>query len=136
MDTRSVVEHRWSIGAVIFCTASLAYDHPHSRLPKYKNTLPKYTVFLSDTKVNHSTATSEWHFKWHAGKVRIVGRGTPHPGHNEGVALCLKVVRVTPGHPRPQGIYTSKLLLCWDVMGGARQGKCGAMWYEMIKYWK
>ena len=56
--------------------------------------IPKYTVFLSDTKVNHSTATSEWHFKWHAGKVRIVGRGTPHPGHNEGVALCLKVVRV------------------------------------------
>ena len=45
-----------------------------------------YTVFLSDTKVNHSTATSEWHFKWHNGLVRMVGRNTRGPD-NEGLAL-------------------------------------------------
>ena len=71
--------------------------HAHGHAGKYLSmttherygSIPTYTVFLSDTKVNHSTATSEWHFKWHAGKVRIVGRGTPHPGHNEGVALYM-----------------------------------------------
>ena len=134
------------IGAVIFCTASLAYDH--SRLPKYKNTLPKYTTwFLSDTKVNHSTATSEWHFKWHAGKVRIVGRGTPHPGHNEGVALYKEgphlKVNVLSGinqhywdiNYKPGAHGTNRFQIAFACnFAGAANGTCEGEGNELVVY--
>ena len=49
--------------------------------------IPRHTVFLSDEKIdNDPSATSQWHFKWHSGLVRIVGRNTRESNH-EGLAL-------------------------------------------------
>ena len=72
--------------------------HAHHHAGKYLSMtvgsyagIPEYTVFLSDTKLSGPpregrNATSEWHFKWHARLVRMVGRGTSDAS-TEGLAL-------------------------------------------------
>ena len=129
--------------------------HAHHHAGKYLSmttherygSIPTYTVFLSDTKVNHSTATSEWHFKWHAGKVRIVGRGTPHPGHNEGVALYkegphLKVNVLSGSNQhywdinyKPGAHGTNRFQIAFACnFAGAANGTCEGEGNELVVY--
>lgn len=78
----------------------------------------KYTVFLCNTRLAGParvgrTALSEWHFKRHTGKVRMVTRGTQHAGHNEGLQgrnpgegeghCCQRVYPVLLGHQLQTG---------------------------------
>ena len=71
-------------------------DHPYGNVypDGSQSRLPLGTVFLSDEKLSSPTAISQWHFKWHHGLVRMVGRGTSSDW-TEGLALTKDGDRLT-----------------------------------------
>ena len=134
---------------------SIKGHHGHHHKGKYLSMtsherfgdIPKYTVFLSDRRLNLPTVTSLWHFKWHNGLVRIVGVNTK-ANDNDGLALYkqgneLKVSiangynqhywDVTYKGPKAHGANRFQIAFACNF-AGASDGTCEGEGNELVAY--